>query len=322
MLQVASVHQGVETTFVDMSYDLKSKPVSQTESDEDRRAQDEAEDEALVARVEAAIRPETKVGIARPYWQAPLLKLSRSAQLIWAESPTNPMLSLVPIKLIARVANAHNIPLVIDNTFANPFNQNPLLLGASVVVHSATKYISGHSDVLTGFIVTSDPALESKFRFLQNAYGNVPSPFDCWLLIRSLKTLAVRSKQHGLNGLQIARWLQEVGIPAGLVRDVRYPGLRREQETRGERRERELAWEQMSEQAKTWATQQGFSLDSEGGFPTSGMVSFHLKSGNEPSQESSEEAERFLEGMELFAREWRRSSSRLLHAHHPFPRSR
>lgn len=281
MLQVAAVHQNVETTFIDMSYSLKGKLVPKSESAEERRVHDEAEDGVLLARVEAAIRPNTK--------------------LIWAESPTNPMLSLVPIRLIAQVAQAHGIPLVIDNTFSNPFYQNPLKLGASVVVHSGTKYLGGHSDVLSGFIVTSEE-YEPKFRFLQNAYGNVPSPFDAWLIIRSLKTLSLRSKQHGLNALRVARWLEEVGVPAGLVRDVRYPGLRRAQETRGQRRERELAWAQMSEQSKVWATQQGYTRDTEGGFPSGGMVSFHIKSPHEASQETSETAERFLEGLELFSR--------------------
>lgn len=211
------------------------------------------------------------------------------------------MLSLVPITLIARVAKAHSIPLVVDNTFSNPYFQNPLLLGASVVVHSATKYLGGHSDVLGGVIVTHDPTLLARFRFLQNANGSVPSPFDCWLLIRSLKTLTIRSREHGLNGLRVARWLSEVGVPAGLVRDVRYPGLKRAVETRGERRERELAWEQLSAEAKKWAVKSGFGLESVGGFPSGGMVSFHIRSEEEGSQTNSYAAERFLEGLEYFA---------------------
>ena len=194
-------------------------------------------------------------------------------------------------------------PLAGLSTFSNPYYQNPLSLGASAVVHSATKYLGGHSDVLGGVIVTADPTLLARFRFLQNANGNVPSPFDCWLLIRSLKTLTVRSREHGLNGLKVARGLQEVGVPAGLVRDVRYPGLHREVETIGERRERELAWQQMTPEAKKWAARQGFSVESQGGFPSGGMVSFHIHSEEEASQENSAGAERFLESLHLFARE-------------------
>lgn len=150
-------------------------------------------------------------------------------------------------------------------------------------------------------IVTSDPALLEKFRFLQNANGNVPSPFDSWLLIRSLKTLTLRSRQHGLNALQVATWLEKVGVPNGWVRDVRYPGLKRTQETRGQRRERELAWEQLSDEARLWNEKQGFTRDGERGFPSGGMVSFHIKSEHEASQEKSETAEAFLESLQLFA---------------------
>lgn len=159
--------------------------------------------------------------------------------------------------------------------------------------------------MIGGAIITSVPAYVEKFRFLQNAYGNVPSPFDAWLLLRSLKTLSLRSRQHGLNGLAVARWLQEVGVPAGLVRDVRYPGLKRKDETTGERRERELAWEQTTVEARKWAAKQGYSRDSEGGFPSGGMVSFHIASEDPASQTSSAAAERFLERLELFARESR-----------------
>ncbi|ORY88248.1 pyridoxal phosphate-dependent transferase [Leucosporidium creatinivorum] len=282
MLKVAQELQGTTTSFVDLSYQLdQARQVLKGETEEQKREQDERDDEELSERLEGAIREDTKV--------------------IWVETPTNPMLSLVPIALIARVAKKHGIPLVVDNTFSNPYYQNPLTLGASVVVHSATKYLGGHSDVLGGVIVTPIPSLLSRFRFLQNANGNVPSPFDCWLLIRSLKTLTIRSREHGLNALRVARWLQEVGVPAGLVRDVRYPGLKRAIESKGERRERELAWEQLSAEAKKWIVKQGFSAESEGGFPSGGMVSFHILSEEEGSQTNSAAAERFLEGLELFA---------------------
>jgi cystathionine gamma-lyase len=106
------------------------------------------------------------------------------AQVIWAETPTNPTLRLVPIALIASLAKRHGIPFVIDNTFSSPYYQSPLALGATIVVHSMTKYINGHSDVLLGGVATGDVALLKKLRFLQNANGNVPSPFDCWLCLR------------------------------------------------------------------------------------------------------------------------------------------
>lgn len=106
------------------------------------------------------------------------------AQVIWAETPTNPTLRLVPIALIASLAKRHGIPFVIDNTFSSPYYQSPLALGATIVVHSMTKYINGHSDVLLGGVATGDVALLKKLRFLQNANGNVPSAFDCWLCLR------------------------------------------------------------------------------------------------------------------------------------------
>ncbi|KAI5476266.1 cystathionine gamma-lyase [Pseudohyphozyma bogoriensis] len=280
MLRVAQVQQNVETTFVDMSYTNK-EALAAEETEAEKLAREQEDDKVIVKRVQDAIRPNTK--------------------LIWAETPTNPLLSLVPIRLIAAVAKARGIPLVIDNTFASPYYQNPLLLGASVVVHSITKYINGHSDVLGGTIITADPVLLEKFRFLQNAHGAVPSPFDSWLIIRGIKTLSLRARQHGLNGLQIARYLQEVAIPAGLVRDVFYPGLKRPNETQGQARERSLAWEQLSDQSRKWATSLGFSKDSEGGFPSGGMVSFHIRSEKPADQEDASAAEKFLESLQVFA---------------------
>ncbi|GAA5846892.1 hypothetical protein JCM5353_004847 [Sporobolomyces roseus] len=284
MVKVAKQLSNVETSFVDMSYTGISEQGVDGEHEEQRR---EREDQTIVDRVEAALKSDTK--------------------LIWAETPTNPMLSLVPIRLLASIAQRRNIPLVIDNTFSSTYLTQPLLLGATVVVGSSTKYVGGHSDVLGGYLVTASPSLLAKFRFLQNAHGAVPSPFDSWLLIRSLKTLALRIRQHSLNGLATARWLQETGIPSGLVRKVNYPGLNRgASETRAQRRERELAWSHLTPHAKKYFSQQGFSLDSEFGFPCGGMVSFHIKSPiddqdklQDPS--STETSERFLEGLELFA---------------------
>ncbi|SCZ96885.1 BZ3500_MvSof-1268-A1-R1_Chr4-1g06818 [Microbotryum saponariae] len=280
MLQVASVQSGVETTFVDMAYGLQDQSPVQPLSEAEEEALQREEDDAIVKRVQEAVRPDTK--------------------LIWAETPTNPMLSLVPIALLAQVAKAHSIPLVIDNTFGNPYYQNPLLLGATVVTHSGTKYLGGHSDVISGFAITSDPTILSKLRFLQNAYGNVPSPFDAWLIIRSLKTLAVRSRQHGLNALALATYLVEEAVPAGLVRDVRYPGLKRSVESRGEKRERELAWAQLSTAAQRWATKQGFSRDGPRGFPSGGMVSFHIVSNHAQSQTETGVADAFLRRLKIF----------------------
>ncbi|GAA6064632.1 hypothetical protein JCM10212_000601 [Sporobolomyces blumeae] len=284
MLKVAGPLSGCSTTFVDMSYSDVDDQAVDGESDDARSAR---EDQAIVDRVESAITANTK--------------------LIWAETPTNPMLSLVPIRLLASIAKRHSIPLVIDNTFSSSYLTQPLLLGATVVVGSSTKHYGGHSDILGGYIATGTPSLLSKFRFLQNAHGAVPSPFDCWLLIRSLKTLTLRMRQHSHNGLAVARWLYEVGIPAGLVRDVNYPGLNRgDRETRSQFRERHLAWSHLSPHAKKHLEQQGFSVDSPGGFPVGGMVSFHLHSSIEDKDQlqdfgSTAMGERFLEGLELFA---------------------
>ncbi|GAA5826749.1 hypothetical protein JCM11251_002880 [Rhodosporidiobolus azoricus] len=276
-LKVASPLQGAETTFVDLSYRDVEGGIDSSDSKDVRR---EKEDGAILDRLERAIRPDTKV--------------------IWLETPTNPMLNLVPIALIARVAKNHNIPLAVDNTFASPYLQSPLSLGATVVLASSTKYISGHSDVIGGYIATSSPPLLAKLRFLQNAHGAIPSPFDCYLLLRSIKTLPLRIRQHSLNGLAVARYLQEVAIPAGLVRDVRYPGLKRSQETPAQERERELAWDQLTPEYKRWLAAQGFNRETEGGFPVGGMVSFHIASASEKSQEETGAAERFLEGLKVF----------------------
>ncbi|GAA5895372.1 hypothetical protein JCM6882_006234 [Rhodosporidiobolus microsporus] len=279
-LKVAGPLQGAETTFVDLSYgDVEATAgVEAGESDDVRK---EKEDGAILDRLERAIRPETKV--------------------IWIETPTNPMLNLVPISLIARVASSHNIPLAVDNTFASPYLQQPLSLGATVVLASSTKYVSGHSDVVGGYVATATPSLLSKLRFLQNAHGAIPSPFDSYLLLRSLKTLPLRIRQHSLNALAVARFLNEVAAPAGLVRDVRYPGLNRGAgETSTQKRERALAWAQLAPEAKRWAASLGYSQESDGGFPAGGMVSFHIASAHAASQSETAAAERFLERLRVF----------------------
>ncbi len=142
-------------------------------------------------------------------------------KMIWAETPTNPLLSLVDIAALAAVARARGITLVVDNTFATPYLQRPLDLGAHIVVHSTTKYLNGHSDVVGGAVLTSDDQLYSDIKFYQNAAGGVPSPFDSWLVLRGAKTLSVRMRQHCENAMRVAEFL--AGHP--LVRRVYYPGL-------------------------------------------------------------------------------------------------
>ncbi len=144
-----------------------------------------------------------------------------NTRLVWIETPSNPMLKILDIPAIADVARTRGVPLAVDNTFATPMLQRPLDLGATLVVHSTTKYLNGHSDVIGGAVMTSDDALGEKLRFLQKAVGAVPSPFDCYLVLRGLKTLAVRMKRHVESARVIAGWL--AAHPK--VARVRYPGL-------------------------------------------------------------------------------------------------
>ena len=142
-------------------------------------------------------------------------------RLVWIETPTNPLMNIVDIRAAAEAAKAASALLVVDNTFATPYLQRPLDLGADIVVHSTTKYLGGHSDVVGGFAATNDPTVAERLKFLQNATGSVPGPFDSWLVLRGLKTLAVRMDRHCANAERIAAWLEE--HPA--VERVRYPGL-------------------------------------------------------------------------------------------------
>lgn len=144
-----------------------------------------------------------------------------NTRLIWLETPTNPLLKLAPIAAITKVAHEHGIWTIVDNTFASPYNQRPITLGADMVLHSTTKYIGGHSDVVGGAIMTSNDELYEKLKFLQNAAGAVPGPFDCWLVLRGVKTLSIRMREHERNALAIAQFLTE--HPA--VEKVIYPGL-------------------------------------------------------------------------------------------------
>jgi cystathionine gamma-synthase len=145
----------------------------------------------------------------------------RPARVLWAETPTNPLLAIADIAALADVAHQAGALLVVDNTFASPYLQQPLALGADAVVHSTTKYLGGHSDVIGGAVVAADPELGERLAFLQNATGAVAGPFDAWLTLRGVKTLAVRMDQHSRNAARVADML--AGHPA--VTQVHYPGL-------------------------------------------------------------------------------------------------
>ena len=128
--------------------------------------------------------------------------------MVWIESPSNPMLNVVDIRAAADAAHAAGAILVVDNTFATPYLQHPLDLGADAVVHSTTKYLGGHSDVVGGFVGTNDPTIAERLYFLQKSLGAVPGPFDSWLVLRGIKTLAVRMRRHCENARAIAAWLE------------------------------------------------------------------------------------------------------------------
>lgn len=130
-------------------------------------------------------------------------------KMIWVETPTNPLLNVVDIAACSAIAKEAGALLVVDNTFASPYLQNPIDLGADIVLHSATKYLGGHSDVVHGALIMNDPGLEERLRFLQNSCGGVPGPQDCFLVLRGIKTLHVRMQRHCENGEKIARWLRE-----------------------------------------------------------------------------------------------------------------
>ncbi len=154
-----------------------------------------------IAAVEAAITPKTK--------------------MLWVETPTNPMMKIADIAALSKVAKAHGLLLVVDNTFATPWCQQPLSLGADVVMHSATKYLNGHSDIIGGVLVAGNAEIAAEIKFLQNSVGGVMGPFDAFLANRGLKTLGLRMKAHCENALTIARWLEE---RKGVARVI-YPGL-------------------------------------------------------------------------------------------------
>ena len=148
--------------------------------------------------------------------------ITSNTKLIWLETPTNPMLRLCDIQAISQISKAKNIPLCVDNTFASPYFQKPLDLGADIVVHSTTKYLGGHSDVVGGAAILNDKDIYEKIKFYQNAIGGIPGPFDSWLVLRGIKTLALRMKKHEENAMAIAEFLEK----NSKVKKVHYPGLK------------------------------------------------------------------------------------------------
>jgi cystathionine gamma-lyase len=187
--------------------------------------------------------------------------MRENTKLVHVETPTNPMMRLTDLAGAAEIAHSGGAWLSVDNTFASPFNQRPLEHGADIVLHSTTKYLNGHSDMVGGMLVTGDDEIHERLRFLQNAAGAVPGPWDCWLALRGTKTLHLRMREHNQNGQQVAEWLSERAVGK-----VYYPGL-------PSHPQHELARRQMS----------GFT----------GMVSLDL--------ESRERAKAFVEGVRIFA---------------------
>ena len=158
-------------------------------------------DTSYPSRVVEAIRPETK--------------------LVWIETPTNPLLKVSDVEALAEVAHKRGIPLAVDSTFATPALLRPLELGADIVMHSTTKYLSGHNQIIGGVVLTNDDEFQAKMRYQQKAIGAIPSPFDCWLVLSGLKTLHLRMARHSSNGLAVAQYLE--AHPN--VQRVIYPGL-------------------------------------------------------------------------------------------------
>ncbi|MFT3846364.1 MAG: cystathionine gamma-synthase [Lacibacter sp.] len=190
--------------------------------------------------------------------------LTANTKLIWIETPTNPLMNISDIKSIAAIAKEAGVLLCVDNTFASPYLQNPLDLGADIVMHSATKYLSGHSDVIQGCLVMNDAALREQLYFIQKSCGAVPGPMDCFLVLRGIKTLGVRMKAHCENGEKIAHWLK--ANPK--VGKVYWPGF---------------------------TDHPGYAVAKEQMLGFGGMISFELK------DDSVEEAKRVLSSTHLFS---------------------
>jgi cystathionine gamma-synthase len=147
--------------------------------------------------------------------------IDEQTRIVWLETPTNPLLNVIDIEAAAKTAHEVGAIVVVDNTFASPYLQRPLELGADIVLHSTTKYIGGHSDLIGGFVATNDPTIAERLYFLQKSLGGVPGPFDSWLVLRGLKTLAVRMERHCENARRIAEYLESHQA----VEQVLYPGL-------------------------------------------------------------------------------------------------
>ena len=148
--------------------------------------------------------------------------ISKKTKMIYIETPTNPMMEICDINAISKISKKYNCILVVDNTFMSPYNQRPIELGADIVMHSITKYLNGHSDVIGGILITNKESLLEKLRFIQMSVGSVPSPFDCWIVQRSLKTLHVRMDRHNSNANEIANYLAQ----NNKVVSIYYPGLK------------------------------------------------------------------------------------------------
>jgi cystathionine beta-lyase/cystathionine gamma-synthase len=147
--------------------------------------------------------------------------IRKNTKMIFVETPTNPMLILTDLEAVVKIAKENKLISVVDNTFMSPYFQNPLTFGIDIVLHSQTKYINGHSDVIGGILITNDSKIHDRMRYVQNAVGSVPSPFDCWLILRSTKTLAVRMERHNSNAMRIAKHLEK----SSYIKKVYYPGL-------------------------------------------------------------------------------------------------
>lgn len=147
--------------------------------------------------------------------------LRPETKMVYIETPTNPLLTIIDLSLIASFAKENNLLSVVDNTFMTPFFQNPLLFGIDIVVHSSTKYLNGHSDVIGGLVITNDDVINKRIKYIQNAGGAVPSPFDCWLTLRSTKTLALRMERHNYNSIKIAEYLSG----CNKAKIIYFPGL-------------------------------------------------------------------------------------------------
>ena len=189
-------------------------------------------------------------------------EITDKTKMVWLESPTNPLMKLIDITSISELCSKKEIISVVDSTFTTPYIQTPLDLGATIVVHSTTKYLGGHSDVIGGALVTSDDDIFSKLKFIQNAIGAIPGPFDSWLILRGIKTLSIRMERHSYNAKIISEYLQD----NSKVSSVKYPGL-------SDHPQYDLALKQMND--------------------FGGMISFELKGG-------LKQAKKFLETVEIF----------------------